>query len=139
MATPPPRQRRIRRRCIGRLCLGHRLEVRSFCHWCIIHNIVIPLCRWCCKHLRDYFSTKVKHLCNHLFLEQRIYDGNQEATNHKQLWMKAKKMQGRDHNIYLKRPVFSLNQEKIQLAIIDHPDVAHILTDDWIDFFVLLM
>ncbi|MBA0835620.1 hypothetical protein Goarm_007891, partial [Gossypium armourianum] len=48
---------------------------------------------------------------NHLFLDRRIHDGNQGVTNHNQLRVKAKKMRGRDHNLYRR-----LNQEGIQLA-----------------------
>ncbi|MBA0550699.1 hypothetical protein Golob_021623, partial [Gossypium lobatum] len=41
---------------------------------------------------------------------------------------KAKKMRGRDHNMYLRRSVFNLNQEKIWLATADHLDVVTPLT-----------
>ncbi|MBA0751787.1 hypothetical protein Gogos_000688 [Gossypium gossypioides] len=46
-----------------------RLRVPPLCHRCMGHNIIIPICRLCRKYLRDYCSTKMDHLPNHLFLD----------------------------------------------------------------------
>ncbi|MBA0615029.1 hypothetical protein Godav_015228 [Gossypium davidsonii] len=35
-----------------------------------------------------------------LIPRRRIHDGNQRATDHNQLWIKAKNMRGRNHNLY---------------------------------------
>ncbi|MBA0803017.1 hypothetical protein Gohar_013269 [Gossypium harknessii] len=66
---------------IGRLYIRHQPKVQSLCYRCMGHNIVVLICRLCCKHLRDHCSTKVVHLANHLFLGQRIHNGRGQYPN----------------------------------------------------------
>lgn len=115
-----------------------------FCHQCMRHNMVICLRQWCRIHLQDHCSTKVDHLCNHLFLERRIHNGNQGALRN-QPRMKAKKVRRRDHNLYsmvnilmkTRRLIYSLNEE-IKLTIDNQPIAVHILIEDMNDLFFVL-
>ncbi|PPS12799.1 hypothetical protein GOBAR_AA07852 [Gossypium barbadense] len=47
----------------------------------------------CRKHFRNHHSTKLHYPQNHLFLDRRIHDGNQGATNRNQLQTRRKRLE----------------------------------------------
>ncbi|KAH1108198.1 hypothetical protein J1N35_011966 [Gossypium stocksii] len=65
------------------------------------------------------------HLSNHLLLDWRMHDGNQECKD-------CNRRRRRKEATEITAPR-KVNEEGIQRAIVDHPDGAQILTGIWID------